>query len=487
MVIHADSSMRTFLNNDITEHKTMIPPWRRAMTSINADSISSTAEIQQRSAAIETKEAISFSRLRAILIGSAGNLVEWFDFYCYAAFSLYFANSFFPAQDTTAQMMSTAGIFALGFFIRPVGGVLFGYVGDRYGRRTALMASVLLMCFGSLLIACAPTYAMIGIWSPLLLLLARMIQGLSLGGEYGASATYLSEMADSKHRGFYASFQYVTLIGGQLLALLLLLALQHYFLTAEALREWGWRIPFVVGAGLALLALRMRHDLPETQSFQAARTKKTKLGGLSQLARYPKEVMLVIGLTMGGTLAFYVYTTYMQKFLRLSVGLTDAQTTAVSAGSLIFAMCLQPLYGALSDKIGRRPLLVGFAALGTLLTVPLLTAIRHANGPWEAFFLIACAWMIVSGYTSINALVKAEMFPVEIRTTGVGVPYAFAVSIFGGTAEYIALWFKSLALESGFYWYATAVISCTLLVCWSMRDTGKTSQINLDNTQTTET
>jgi len=388
------------------------------------------------------KEAISMSRLRAILVGSAGNLVEWFDFYCYAAFSLYFANAFFPAQDATAQMMSTAGIFALGFFIRPIGGVLFGYIGDRFGRRTALMSSVLLMCFGSLLIAAAPTYAMIGVWSPVLLLVARMIQGLSLGGEYGASATYLSEMADSKHRGFYASFQYVTLIGGQLLALLLLLVLQHYFLSPEQLREWGWRIPFIVGAALAVLALRMRHDLPETKSFEAARHKKTKMGGLRQLAKYPREVFLVIGLTMGGTLAFYVYTTYMQKFLRLSVGLTDAQTTAVSAASLIFAMCLQPLYGALSDRIGRRPLLIGFATLGTLLTVPILTAIRHAQGPWEAFFLIAGAWMIVSGYTSINALVKAEMFPVEIRTTGVGVPYAFAVSVFGGTSEYIALWFK---------------------------------------------
>ncbi|MEB0140662.1 MULTISPECIES: MFS transporter [unclassified Undibacterium] len=427
------------------------------------------------------KEAISMSRLRAILVGSAGNLVEWFDFYCYAAFSLYFANSFFPAQDATAQMMSTAGIFALGFFIRPVGGVLFGYVGDRFGRRSALMASVLLMCFGSLLIACAPTYAMVGVWSPLLLLAARMIQGLSLGGEYGVSATYLSEMADSKHRGFYASFQYVTLIGGQLLALLLLLVLQHYFLSTEQLRAWGWRIPFVVGAGLALLALRMRHDLPETPSFEAARNRNKKMGGLRQLAQYPREVLLVIGLTMGGTLAFYVYTTYMQKFLRLSVGLSDAQTTAVSAASLIFAMCLQPLYGALSDRIGRRPLLLGFALLGTLLTVPLLSAIRHAQGPWEAFFLIACAWMIVSGYTSINALVKAEMFPVEIRTTGVGVPYAFAVSIFGGTAEYVALWFKKVELESGFYWYVTAVISCTLLVCWFMRDTANTSQINLDH------
>jgi len=211
-------------------------------------------------------------------------------------------------------MMSTAGIFALGFFIRPIGGVLFGYIGDRFGRRTALMSSVLLMCFGSLLIAAAPTYAMIGVWSPVLLLVARMIQGLSLGGEYGASATYLSEMADSKHRGFYASFQYVTLIGGQLLALLLLLVLQHYFLSPEQLREWGWRIPFIVGAALAVLALRMRHDLPETKSFEAARHKKTKMGGLRQLAKYPREVFLVIGLTMGGTLAFYVYTTYMQNF-----------------------------------------------------------------------------------------------------------------------------------------------------------------------------
>ncbi|WP_374480458.1 MFS transporter [Zoogloea sp.] len=434
----------------------------------------------ERPLAAARGERISGQRLRAIIVGSAGNLVEWFDFYCYAAFALYFANSFFPAQDPTAQMMSTAGIFALGFFIRPLGGVLFGHIGDRHGRKVALMLSVLLMCFGSLLIACAPTYATAGILSPILLLIARLLQGLSLGGEYGASATYLSEMADSRHRGFYASFQYVTLIGGQLLALLLLLVLQNFLLDAEQLRAWGWRIPFVVGAGLALLALRMRHDLPETQSFENARKKAASMGGLKQLAQHPREVLLVVGLTMGGTLAFYVYTTYMQKFLRLSVGLTDAQTTAVSAASLIFAMCLQPLYGALSDRIGRRPLLVGFALLGTLFTVPLLTAIRHASGPWEAFGLIACAWLIVSGYTSINALVKAEMFPASIRATGVGVPYAFAVSVFGGTSEYIALWFKQSGLESGFYWYATAVIACTLLVCWFMRDTRASSLIEAE-------
>ncbi len=425
-------------------------------------------------------DRISGKRLRAIFVGSAGNLVEWFDFYCYSAFALYFASSFFPAQDATAQMMSTAGIFALGFFVRPIGGILFGHIGDRHGRKTALMASVLLMCFGSLLIACAPTYATAGILSPCILLLARLLQGLSLGGEYGASATYLSEMADSKHRGFYSSFQYVTLIGGQLLALLLLLMLQRYLLDDQQLRAWGWRIPFVAGACLALLALRLRHDMPETQSFEAARKTSSKMGGLKQLAQHPKEVLLVVGLTMGGTLAFYVYTTYMQKFLRLSVGLSDAQTTAVSAASLLFAMCLQPLYGALSDRIGRRPLLLGFAVLGTLFTVPLLTAIRNASGPWEAFGLIACAWIIVSGYTSINALVKAELFPATIRATGVGVPYAFAVSVFGGTAEYLALWFKSVHMESGFYWYATGVIACTLLVCWFMRDTAKLSKIDAE-------
>jgi MHS family alpha-ketoglutarate permease-like MFS transporter len=182
-------------------------------------------------------------------------------------------------------------------------------------------------------------------------------------------------------------------------------------------------------------------------------------GGLKLLARYPREVLVVIGLTMGGTLAFYVYTTYMQKFLKLSVGLSDAQTTAVSAGSLLFAMLLQPVYGALSDRIGRRPLLLGFAVLGTALTVPILSGIRHAQGPWEAFALIACAWLIVSGYTSINAVVKAELFPASIRTTGVGVPYAVAVSLFGGTAEYVALWFKQAGNESGFYWYATIVIA----------------------------
>src|SRR5437764_3999380 len=240
-------------------------------------------------------------RLKAIFIGSVGNLVEWYDFYAYAAFALYFAGSFFPGTDPVVQQLNAAVLFAVGFIVRPIGGWLFGRMADHYGRRRALMLSVLLMCFGSLLIAVTPTYASIGIGAPVLLGLARMIQGLSLGGEYGTSATYLTEVADEKHRGFYSSFQYVTLIGGQLCAILVLLLLQQVFLTPVQLKAWGWRIPFVVGALLAIVALVMRRNLHETDDFLAARKSVMRReSSIKALMKHPRAVLLVVGLTMGG-------------------------------------------------------------------------------------------------------------------------------------------------------------------------------------------
>jgi len=338
------------------------------------------------------------------------------------------------------------------------------------------MLSVLVMCFGSLMIAVTPTYASIGIAAPILLGFARMIQGLSLGGEYGTSATYLTEMADEAHRGFYSSFQYVTLIGGQLCAILVLLLLQQVFLTPAQLRAWGWRIPFVVGALLAIIALVMRRNADETDDFLADRKRvKRRDSSLRALMKYPREVMLVVGLTMGGTTAFYTYTTYMQKFLKLSVGLNDNQTTFVTAGSLIFALCLQPIYGALSDRIGRKALLIWFGVMGTLFTIPLLDALQATRSVLVAFLLIAAAWLIVAGYTSINAVVKAELFPTKVRATGVGVPYAVTVSIFGGTAEPIALWFKSVGHERWFYYYLTGLIAISLIIYVTMRDTRRHS------------
>jgi MHS family alpha-ketoglutarate permease-like MFS transporter len=416
-------------------------------------------------------------RLKAIFIGSVGNLVEWYDFYAYAAFALYFAGAFFPGTNEVVKQLDAAILFALGFLVRPIGGWLFGHLADHYGRRNALMLSVLLMCFGSLMIAVTPTYASIGVGAPVLLGLARMVQGLSLGGEYGTSATYLTEVADEAHRGFYSSFQYVTLIGGQLCAILVLLLLQRVFLTPAELRAWGWRIPFVIGALLAITALAMRRNLHETDDFVAAKQIKRTASSVKALLQYPREVLVVVGLTMGGTTAFYTYTTYMQKFLKLSVGLNDNQTTLVTATSLIFALLLQPIYGALSDRIGRKPLLIWFGVMGTICTVPLLYALQATKSALVAWLLIAGAWLIVAGYTSINAVVKAELFPTSVRATGVGLPYAITVSIFGGTAESIALWFKSIGHETWFYYYLTAVIATSLLVYTAMRDTKRHSAI----------
>ena len=410
-------------------------------------------------------------RVKAIFIGSIGNLVEWYDFYAYAAFALYFAGSFFPGADPVVQQLNAAILFAVGFIVRPIGGWLFGHLADHYGRRNALMLSVLLMCFGSLMIAVTPTYAAIGVAAPALLGLARIVQGLSLGGEYGTSATYLTEVADAKHRGFYSSFQYVTLIGGQLCAILVLLLLQQVFLTADQLKAWGWRIPFVIGALLAIVALVMRRNLFETDEFIASKTVGRRESSIKALRKYPRAVLLVVGLTMGGTTAFYTYTTYMQKFLKLSVGLDDRQTTMVTAGSLILALFLQPAYGALSDRIGRKALLIWFGAMGTVFTIPLLHALQATKSAFVAFLLISAAWLIVAGYTSINAVVKAELFPTRVRATGVGLPYAITVSIFGGTAESIALWFKSIGHETWFYYYLTGVIATSLVVYVTMRDT----------------
>jgi MHS family alpha-ketoglutarate permease-like MFS transporter len=418
-------------------------------------------------------------RIQAIFIGSIGNLVEWYDFFAYAAFALYFAGAFFPNSDPLVQQLSAALLFALGFLVRPLGGWLFGWLADQHGRRGALMLSVGLMCFGSLMIAVTPTYASIGFMAPTLLALARIVQGLSLGGEYGTSATYLTEMADQNHRGFYASFQYVTLIGGQITALLVLLVLQKVFLTNEEIRAWGWRIPFAIGALLAIVALFMRRTLHETEAFEAAQQSTKRTSSIAALMQRPREVALVVGLTAGGTAAFYTYTTYMQKFLKLSVGLTDDQTTMVSLATLVFGMILQPIYGAISDRIGRKWLLIGFGVSGVLFTVPLLTTLQEVKGPFAAFLLIAAAWMIVSGYTSVNAVVKAELFPTNVRALGVGLPYAVTVSLFGGTADSVALSFKNWGHESWYAYYLTGMIAISLVVYVFMRDTKADSAMHL--------
>ncbi len=400
-------------------------------------------------------------RIFAIVGASSGNLVEWFDFYVYAFCAIYFAPAFFPSDDPTVQLLNTAGVFAAGFLMRPIGGWLFGRVADRHGRKNSMMISVLMMCAGSLVIACLPTYASIGAWAPALLLLARLFQGLSVGGEYGTTATYMSEVALRGQRGFFASFQYVTLIGGQLLAVLVVVILQQ-LLSEDELRAWGWRTPFVVGAVAAVISLFLRRSLEETSSAETRNDKEA--GSVAGLFRHHTAAFItVLGYTAGGSLIFYTFTTYMQKYLVNTAGMSAKTASFIMTGALFLYMCMQPFFGMLSDRIGRRNSMLLFGALGTVFTVPILMALKTVTSPFLAFVLITLALCIVSFYTSISGLVKAEMFPPQVRALGVGLAYAVANAIFGGSAEYVALGLKSMGMENTFYWYVTAMMAIAFL------------------------
>ena len=400
-------------------------------------------------------------RIFAIVGASSGNLVEWFDFYVYAFCAIYFAPAFFPSDDPTVQLLNTAGVFAAGFLMRPIGGWLFGRIADRHGRKNSMMISVLMMCAGSLVIACLPTYASIGVMAPALLLMARLFQGLSVGGEYGTTATYMSEVALRGQRGFFASFQYVTLIGGQLLAVLVVVILQQV-LSEEELRAWGWRIPFVIGAIAAVISLLLRRSLEETSSAETRNDKEA--GSIAGLFRnHTAAFITVLGYTAGGSLIFYTFTTYMQKYLVNTAGMSAKTASLVMTGALFLYMCMQPLFGMLSDRIGRRNSMLLFGALGTLFTVPILMALKTVSSPFMAFVLITLALAIVSFYTSISGLVKAEMFPPQVRALGVGLAYAVANAVFGGSAEFVALSLKSIQMENAFYWYVTAMMAIAFL------------------------
>lgn len=426
-----------------------------------------------------TYQTSQSNRLLNIFSGSVGNLVEYFDWAIYAAFALYFAPIFFPDSDQTAQLMNNAAIFAVGFVFRPLGGWFLGGLADRKGRKSALLLSVSLMCLGSLIIACTPGYAVIGGWAPVLLVLARILQGFSLGGEYGSSATYLSEMAGIKRRGYYSSFQYVTIVLGQLLALLLLMLLQKVLLSNEELQQWGWRIPFVVGGLLAIVAMGLRSNMDETKAFVDQHTFVNHQGLLRELLNYPKELFTVVALTAGGTVSYYTFTVYMQKFLVNTTGFSKEDTTVICVIALLVFMLIQPLYGLISDFVGRRLMLIVFGVGATIFTVPILSHLSQPQSMASALVWYIYALLIISGYSSVNAIVKAELFPVHIRVLGVGLPYALTVAVFGGTAEYLALSMKSFGHPEWFAYYVSGCAALSLMVSLAMKEPKEHSKIDL--------
>ena len=422
------------------------------------------------------KAQIASRRLFNIMGGSAGNLVEWFDWYAYSVLTIYFAPELLPGNDRTSELLSAALIFAVGFLMRPIGAWAMGIYSDRHGRKSGLALSVGLMAGGSLLIAAAPTYASAGVLAPAVLVIARMLQGLSVGGEYGASATYLSEMAVRDRRAFWASFQYVTLIGGQLLALFVVLLLQAT-MSEAALQAWGWRVAFGIGAALALAVYVLRMRLEETESFSAQSADRPKSSMLKLWADHPREFLIVAAISAGGSMAFYAYTTYLQKYLVNTSGFSRPDATMVMTAALLVFMAIQPLWGMAADRLGRKPMLLLFGFGGMLVSVPVFTALSTASSPAAAFGLTLIPLTILGAYTSISGLIKAELFPAHIRTLGVALPYALGNALFGGTAEYAALWFKKIGTESGFYWYLTAIIGMATVGFLMMPETKRTSLI----------
>lgn len=419
--------------------------------------------------------------------GCLGNTVEWFDWFVYATFSIYFAASFFPSDDPTAQLLSTSVVFAVGFLMRPLGGWLLGLYADRAGRRAALSLSVTMMSGGSLAIALIPSFETIGVLAPVLLVAARLVQGLSVGGEFGSSATYLSEIASPGRRGFFSSFQYVSIVLGQLLALTVLIALQQVF-SDEALTAWAWRIPFVIGAVFGFVVLYLRRTMDESDHYQAQQSapgaKAEKRGLRSLLTEYPVQLCAVFALAIGGTVAFYTYTTYLTKYMVNTAGISKDSAAIVSFAALFLFMFLQPVVGGLSDRIGRRPVMLTFAIGLMVVTVPIFTILGRTDSAWVAFGLMMVGLFFLSGYTALAAVVKAELFPTKIRAIGVGVPHALVAAAFGGTTESVALGLKSAGVEPAFFWYVVGCVGLTLVAVLFVSETSRRSTLEAQDPTT---
>jgi MHS family alpha-ketoglutarate permease-like MFS transporter len=426
-------------------------------------------------------------QLRSIIGGSAGNVIEWYDFLAYSIFSIYFSKAFFPGGNQTAQLLNAAAVAAIGYVVRPLGSWAIGALADRHGRRIALSLSVAMMSVGSLIIALTPTYASIGVAAPAVLICARLLQGFSMGGEAGTSATYLSEMAPTGRRGFFVGFVQVTVVMGQLLALALMLVLQRLVLTPTQLEQWGWRIPFAIGGALAIFALYLRRGIAETEAFTRehgggaetqSRTQTERGSVLALLVQHRRQTLWTIGISIGGTVAFYTFTIYLQKYMVNTTGFSRNTATLIATLALVIYMGFQPLFGLLSDLIGRRPVMMIFGVGGTFLTVPLMHALGATHSAMTAFALNLAALGILSGFSSIHWLVKSELFPAKVRALGVGLPFAIVSSVMGGTTEYLALRFKHAGHESWFFYYVSVCAAISLITYVLMPETRHRSVID---------
>lgn len=405
---------------------------------------------------------------RQLVAASVGNAVEWYDWYAYTFLATYIAAAVFPkgTGNSLVPLLSTFAVFAVGFFMRPVGGLLMGAVADRRGRRAALTVTILLMGGSSLLVGLTPTYASAGVAAPVVLVAARLLQGLSVGGEFAASTTFLVESAGPGRRGLFSSFQYVSTTAGQLVASGIATLLVDT-LAEPSMDGWGWRVPFWLGGAFSLVGFWIRRGAAETRS--AEQRQAPRPGLFEALRRHPRQSLLIAGITAGGTIAYYTWTSYLPTYAELNAGVAKSDALLASTLSLAFFALLQPLGGLLSDWVGRRPLLLGFGVGFAVLCVPLLHALRDS---FAVLLLVSCAGMVLlTGFTSVSAAVNAEVFPPRVRAAGIGFPYSLTVALFGGTAPYVGTLFKDLGHSGLFPWYVAVLCLLSSLVYLRLPET----------------
>ncbi|WP_427128945.1 MFS transporter [Pseudarthrobacter sp. S9] len=407
--------------------------------------------------------------MRKTIVGTGiGNAVEWYDWAIYATFTPFIASQLFSKADPASAVLSTLAIFAVGFVARPLGGFAFGWIGDRIGRKASMTMAVGLASVGSLLIGIAPTFTAVGVGASLVLLLARLIQGLAHGGELPSSQTYLSEMAPKEKRGFWATLIYTSGTVGILFGTLLG-AVLNMTLNAEAMNAWGWRVPFLIGAALGLYALIMRARLHETDVFEGETATEKRAPIWPQIVRHRKQALQVIGLTVGLTVIYYIWGVVAPSYATTALKIDRGEALwAGVIGNIVFIAAL-PFWGKLSDRIGRKKVLWAGAIGSAVMHFPMTWLLK--DSAWQLAVSMSVMLVFIAASAAIVPAVYAELFPTSIRTVGVGVPYSICVAVFGGTAPYLQQWLKNINMAQAFNLYAVALLAISVLFIFTIPET----------------
>jgi MFS transporter, MHS family, alpha-ketoglutarate permease len=422
------------------------------------------------SALVDESLSLTATQKRAMVAGSIGNAVEWLDWSIYSSFAPVFAGQFFASGNPTAALLSTLAVFAVGFIMRPVGGAVLGAYADRHGRKAGMTLTIGLMAGAAMIIAICPAYSQIGLLAPLVLLIARLVQGFSAGGEFGSSSAFLVESAPPRRRAFAGSWQQVSVGSGVLLASLLGTLLTST-LNPEALATWGWRIAFGVGGLLGLVGLWLRVSVEETAQFSATASAGRRQNNplWSMLAQHPGAALRVVAITIPGTLTYYIWVSYMAPYAATATGIPLNQAFLANTIAIIVFLCLLPFAGMLSDRVGRKPTMSAFALGYLVIAWPAFHFLQ--NNFWVVLAIELGGIILLLGYSANCAAVMAEQFPPEVRTVGIGLPYALAVAIFGGTAPYITTWMTSNGYQEYIWLYVAAAAIVGLAVYLTMPET----------------